>query len=103
MGNWVFQHLWLIPALPLLAAGLSALARQRCRRFAATLAIGSMAAALVLSGIAIANVLGHTGQAANVPQVANFHWLQCGDQWLELGWLLDPLTGVMLLMVCFVG
>src|SRR5206468_12190125 len=36
-------------------------------------------------------------------QVFNFHWFQFGDAWLELGWVLDPLTAVMLVMVSFVG
>ena len=36
--NWTVQSLWLIPALPLLAAGVSALLKQRHRRLAATLA-----------------------------------------------------------------
>src|SRR5439155_419039 len=30
-------------------------------------------------------------------------WLQFGDSWLQLGWMLDPLTAVMLVMVTFVG
>ena len=32
-----------------------------------------------------------------------FRWLQFGDEWLQLGWVLDPLTAVMLVMVTFVG
>jgi NADH-quinone oxidoreductase subunit L len=103
MGNWLVTNLWLIPALPLLAAGLSALAKQRQRRLAATLAVGSMAGALVLSCAAFANTLHSAGQGGTGPQVFNFHWLQFGEQWLDLGWLLDPLTGVMLVMVSFVG
>src|SRR5205085_1838375 len=33
----------------------------------------------------------------------NFRWFQFGDSWLELGWVLDPLAAVMLVMVSFVG
>jgi NADH-quinone oxidoreductase subunit L len=36
-------------------------------------------------------------------QVFNFPWLQFGGEWLKLGWMLDPLTAVMLVMVTFVG
>ena len=53
--SWIVPNLWLIPALPLLAAALSALAKQRHRQFAASLAIVSMLGALVLSCIAFAN------------------------------------------------
>jgi NADH-quinone oxidoreductase subunit L len=38
----IVQTLWLIPALPLLAAGITALAKRPQRTLAATLAIGSM-------------------------------------------------------------
>jgi len=95
--NWIVQYLWLIPALPLVAAALSALARQRHRKFAATLAIGSMILAFFLSCSAFANALHHSRR------VVNFNWFQFGDQWLQLGWVLDPLTAVMLVMVSFVG
>ncbi len=97
----MIRYLWLIPALPLLAAGLSAVAPQRRRRFAASLAIGSMALALVLSCFAFADVLSHSGESAR--QFCNFPWFQFGDTWLRLGWVLDPLSAVMLVMVCFVG
>ncbi len=36
---WIVRYLWLIPALPILAAGIGALLKQRQRRFAATIAI----------------------------------------------------------------
>src|ERR1039457_5020212 len=106
--DWIVQYLWLIPALPLLAAGLSALAKQRQRRFAAALAIGSMTLALVLSSMAFANALQHSGHGAVARQVVNFFWFQFGDPRmsdtaLRLGWVLDPLAAVMLVMVSLVG
>src|ERR1041384_5223494 len=99
--TWIVNNLWLSPALPMLAAGLSALAPQRCRKFSATLAIGSMVVSFLLSLCAFAHTLGHQDEAAH--QVFNFSWFQFGDQWLQLGWVLDPLTAVMLVMVSFVG
>lgn len=95
--------LWLIPALPLLAAGLSALAKQRQRTLAAALAIGSMALALGLSVIAFVTTVQRTAPGLDARQVFNFRWLQFGDQWLQLGWVLDPLAAVMLVMVSLVG
>ena len=97
------NYLWLIPCLPLLAAGLSALARQRQQKFSAGLAIGSMAVALLFSCFAFAATLRGPGAGEAVRQSVNFRWLQFGDQWLCLGWMLDPLTAVMLVMVSFVG
>ena len=98
---WIVKNLWLIPVLPMLAAGLSALAPQRARKFSASLAIGSMVIAFVLAVCAFTQALGQHGEEAR--QVFNFNWFQFGDQWVQLGWILDPLTAVMLVMVTFVG
>jgi NADH-quinone oxidoreductase subunit L len=97
------NQLWLIPALPLVAAALSAVAKQRHRKFAAAVAIGSMVLALGLSIIAFAVALRHSGGTGGARMVANFPWLQSGDTWVKLGWVLDPLTAVMLVMVSLVG
>jgi NADH-quinone oxidoreductase subunit L len=101
MIPWIVKNLWLIPALPMLAAGLSALAPRRHRTFSASLAIGSMVIAFLLSLCAFGHVLSFHGDEAR--QVFNFDWFQFGEQWVRLGWILDPLTAVMLVMVTFVG
>ena len=95
---WIVRNLWLIPMLPILAAGLSALLGRPQRRLAAGLAIGSMTIALVLALMAFAEALAHP-----FLQVSNFGWMQFGNEWVQLGWLLDPLAAVMLVMVTFVG
>src|SRR5712691_5943324 len=99
----ILKYLWLIPAVPLLAAALSALAKQRHRNFAAGVAIGSMIIATLLSLDALVNAIQHSGQFGQVRQYHNFNWFQLGDSWVKLGWVLDPLTAVMLAMVSFVG
>jgi NADH-quinone oxidoreductase subunit L len=101
--NWIVRNLWLIPALPLLAAGISALAKQKSRALAASLAIGSMACSFILSAWAFAYVLSLRGSGELTQQVFNFRWFQFGNEWLSLGWVLNPLTAVMLVMVTFVG
>jgi NADH-quinone oxidoreductase subunit L len=101
--TWIVQNLWLIPSIPILAAGLSAFAKQRNRRFAASVAIGSMFLSLLLSLAAFAQVIHFSGKGIEAREVVNFPWFQVGDEWLKLGWVLDPLTAVMLVMVTFVG
>ena len=101
--NGLPAHIWLIPLLPLVAAGLTAPAKARFRRFSAAVAIASMAGAFLLSGIALFVVAKHFAAEEPVRQVFNFRWFQLGDGWVQLGWLLDPLTAVMLVMVSFVG
>src|ERR1051326_7889119 len=100
--TWIVRNLWLIPALPLVPAGLSALAKQPKRQFAAALAIGSMLGSLSLSLCAFSQAL-IQARSGHSPQYLNINWFQIGDRWQQLGWLLDPLTSVMLAMVCFVG
>jgi NADH-quinone oxidoreductase subunit L len=96
----MLKILWLIPVLPLLAAGLTAVLRQRERALSAGLAIGSMLVSCLLSCAAFATTLGH-GQPAR--QVFNFAWFDLGSGAVQLGWVLDPLTAIMLVMVTFVG
>jgi len=98
---WIVQNLWLIPALPLVAAGLIAVMKQRQRKPAAALAIGSLAISFLLSCVAFVPTL-HSGPGI-WREVHNFRWFDFGSTSLQLGWMLDPLTAVMLLMVTFVG
>ena len=100
--DWIVSNLWLIPLLPLIAAGLSALAPRPQKRFAAGLAIGSMALSLVLSLVAFGSELGRIGTPL-VRQVVNVPWFELADGWVRVGWVLDPLTAIMLVMVCLVG
>jgi len=99
--DWIVSNLWLIPLLPLIAAGLNALAPRPQKRFAAGLAIGSMALSLVLSLVAFGSELGRITPLAR--QVVNVPWFELADGWVRVGWVLDPLTAVMLVMVCLVG
>jgi NADH-quinone oxidoreductase subunit L len=96
--SWIIQYLWLIPLFPLLAAGITALLRQKHRRAAAACAIASMGLSLILAIAALVHLL-------SAPQrlYINFPWLQFGSEWVKLGWVLDPLAAVMLVMVTFVG
>jgi NADH-quinone oxidoreductase subunit L len=90
------EKLWLIPFLPLLAAGVLSLTSSR--PLAGFTAIGAMAISLVLSLLAFGGTLGAHG-----PQVWNSDWLQFGNTSLKLGFVLDPLSASMLVMVTFVG
>jgi NADH-quinone oxidoreductase subunit L len=100
---WIVKNLWLIPVLPLLAAGIIAVSTQPKRKRAATLAIGSMVGAFLLSLGALSATLGHREGHEAFREVCNVNWFQFGGQWLQLGWVLDPLTAMMLVMVTFVG
>jgi NADH-quinone oxidoreductase subunit L len=62
-----------------------------------------MGISFLLSLCAFSNVLLGVGHSEPMRQVFNFPWFQFGSQWVQLGWILDPLTAVMLVMVTFVG
>jgi len=99
----VVRMLWLIPAIPMVAAGLIALLKQPLKKTAAGLAIGGLSISLILALSAFVHVL--TAWRANGPvrEVVNFNWIDLGATHLQLGWMLDPLAAIMLVMVTFVG
>jgi NADH-quinone oxidoreductase subunit L len=99
MIPWIVSNLWLIPAVPL-AASLLILSLANSRRTAsAVLAIIGQIAALALAVTAFLPTL----QAPGWRAFHNFTWFSFGDHALRLGWILDPLTAAMLLMITFVG
>jgi NADH-quinone oxidoreductase subunit L len=102
-ASGIVHILWLIPALPIVASGLIALLKQRRRKLASGLAIGSLAASMVLAFAAFGHVLTGWASGHAVRETVNFVWLQFGASGMELGWVLDPLAAVMLVMVTFVG
>ena len=99
----VTGFLWLIPALPIFASGVIAMLKQPMRKLSATLAIGSLSCSLLLSLFAFGHVLAGWADGAAVRETVNFTWIRVGTAHVDLGWILDPLAAVMLVMVTFVG
>src|SRR6516225_4977968 len=95
--------LWLIPTVPMVAAGAIALMKQPARRLASSLAIGSLAISLLLALVAFGHVLTGWSHGFAVRETVNFAWVQMGTGTVDLGWVLDPLSAVMAVMVTFVG
>src|SRR5580658_10347769 len=99
----ITRILWLIPAVPILVSGVIALLKQPKRKTASTLAIGSLAFSLMLALSAFAHVLSGWSHGQAVRETSNFTWIRVGTTKIDLGWVLDPLSAVMLVMVTFVG
>ncbi|HEY1576403.1 MAG TPA: NADH-quinone oxidoreductase subunit L [Terracidiphilus sp.] len=99
----ITHWLWLIPAFPVIASGIIAVLTQPRRKLASSLAIGSLGISLLIAITAFVHVLSGWSHGYAVREVVNFTWLQVGTQQVELGWVLDPLSAVMLVMVTFVG
>lgn len=99
----VARVLWLIPAVPMLASGVIALLKQPRRKLAAGLAIGSLSVSLMVALAAFAHVVAGWMNHVAVRETVNFTWMQVGAAHVDLGWVLDPLAAVMMVMVSFVG
>jgi NADH-quinone oxidoreductase subunit L len=99
----IAKILWLIPAVPIVASGVISLLKQPRRKAATALSIGSLSFSLLLSLIAFAHVVAGWAHGAAVRETVNFTWFQFGSTTVDLGWVLDPLSSVMLVMVTFVG
>jgi NADH-quinone oxidoreductase subunit L len=99
MSRWIVDHIWLIPALPLVVS-LAILSLSNSRpKSAASLAVVGQIIALLMSILAFVPTL----QTRGFRFVQNFTWFTFGDNALRLGWVLDPLAAVMLLMITFVS
>jgi len=99
----ICDYLWLIPAAPIVASGVIALLKQPKRKTAATLAIGSLSFSLLLALVAFGHVVAGWLHGSAIRDTVNFTWIQFGATNVDLGWVLDPLSAVMLVMVSFVG
>lgn len=88
-----------IPLLPLLVAAVLAVWEPRRKRTAFVWAAAAMAASCFFSLMAVLHVA--TTETHRYPN--NFTWLEFGSFSLELGWVLDPLSAIMVVMITFVG
>jgi len=91
--------IWLVPALPLLAAAFGAILPRRSRTLAAGAALAGMGGALAFSLIALRAALAAPARVA----ISNFVWFELGRGAVRLGWVLDPLGAFVSVMVTLVG
>src|SRR5581483_5393134 len=97
--SFALRFIWIVPAIPLLAA-LAILSLKNSRhRMAATLAISAQVFSFVLAVAAFVSTFGRHDPRG----YWNFTWFTCGTTQVQLGWLLDPLSAVMLVMITLVS
>ncbi|HEX4639320.1 MAG TPA: hypothetical protein VH170_07530, partial [Chthoniobacterales bacterium] len=99
MNSWITNNIWLVPATPMVVAILILAIGKSARMTSAVFAIVGQLAALTMSIFAFVPTLHEHGFRA----VQNFTWFEFGDQYLRIGFVLDPLAAAMLLMITFVG
>ena len=110
----IFLLIALVPLLPLLAAGITALLKQNQRGLSATLVIAAQVIACAISLLALYVAInytpvdfgsageGHETEFMRIRQFFNFDWLTFGTAKLQLGLIVDPLSAGMAAMVSFV-
>ncbi len=95
----MIAHVWLIPALPLLAAILVSAGGRRSARLAGSITAGAVFFSLIMA----LNVLTGLISAPGVEQVSMVWLRSAGNLSMELGMLVDPLSVIMLVIVCFIS
>ena len=95
----MIAHVWLVPALPLLAAILVSAAGQRSARLAGSITTGAVFFSLIMA----LNVLAGLISTPGVGQVSMVWLRSAGNLSMELGMLVDPLSVIMLVIVFIVS
>ena len=101
MSESIFNLVWLLPLLPLLAFVVIVLWTHPSKKLSAGLAIGSIAVSWIL-GWAIAFKAFRMEGLAEDPFRIFRNWLPTGPTWQAFGLAVDPVTAAMLIMVPFV-
>src|SRR5512138_932233 len=98
----MFDYLWLVPSLPLAGAVINAIFSRRLpRRAVSAIAVGAVAGSFVIAVLEFFALLGAGGEhAVHVPI---YSWIPVGDFKIDIAFLLDPLSALMLLVVTGVG
>lgn len=100
--------IWLIPLLPFIGFLINALYTGRIadaharERTAGYVAVGAVGAAFIVAVLAFVQ-LGQLPEEARLHQVVLWTWIATGSLNVPFGLLLDPLAGVMVLLVTGVG
>jgi len=99
----MFDYIFLVPLLPLLAFIINGLFRRRLSKgVVQTLAVGAPGLSFLLSAALFFKLLSLDPEQRVVEQVL-FQWIPVGSLQLDFAFLLDPLSAVMILVVSGVG
>src|ERR671930_492774 len=100
MQNYAWLLLLVLPLLGFAACG--ALGRRMPRSFTSWIGCGVVGAAFVVAVVVFFQIRGATG-SDRFQDFAYYRWADAGSFHLTFGFLMDPLTSVMLLIVTGVG
>ncbi len=96
------NYLWLVPALPLAGAAVNAIfSRKLSRRWVSAIAVGAVGLAFVVAVLEFLALQG-AGDHSSVDTLV-YSWIPVGTFRVDIAFLLDPLSALMLLVVTGVG
>jgi len=94
------NYVFIIPLLPFLAFLLIVASGLKFRKLAPALSISAMFLAFIMAcGVLYGRILSHNGPANEI----SFPWFSIGNFQLEIGFLVDNLTAMMVTMVSLIG
>ncbi len=98
----MYDKLWLIPFLPLLGSIINGLLGKKIKNEAVIGAIGTLAigGSFVVSCLCFFQLL---GDSEKVHELVLGSWMTVGNLQVDWGFLLDPLSGLMIMVVTGVG
>src|SRR5436309_6231368 len=98
----ILEYIWLIPALPLLAFIINGLFGRVLKRTTGIIAVVLVGLTFLLALLVLIEVMNRDPHAAPF-QYTLYTWIPSGDFRVDIAFLVDPLTAVMLLVVTSVG
>ncbi len=99
----MFNYLWLVPALPLAGAVINAIFSRRMPRWlVSVIACGVVGASFVVSLVAF-GAMQYADEHHRIINVSLYSWIPVGGFKVDVAFLLDPLSALMLLVVTGVG
>ncbi|MFL5735352.1 MAG: NADH-quinone oxidoreductase subunit L, partial [Chloroflexia bacterium] len=98
----ILDYIWLIPALPLLAFIINGLFGRQLKRTTGPIAVGLVGLTFLLSLWVLIEVINRDPHAPAF-QYTLYSWIPSGDFRVDVAFLVDPLTAVMLMVVTSVG
>jgi len=97
------DYLFIVPLLPFLTFVINGIFRTRLpKNMVVSLAVGSVGLSFIWSVVLFFHLLGFPAEERVIHQVL-FNWLPVGNLHLDMAFLLDPLSAVMILVVSGVG
>lgn len=97
------EYIWLIPALPLLGAVINAIfSRKLPRAIVSTIAVGTVALSFALAVLAFLTLQSAPEEHRVIDSIV-YSFISVGDFKIDVAFLLDPLSAIMLLVVTGVG